>query len=260
MYQSLPVLSGILITVMVAINGQLTQTYGIYSATVVIHIVGLVFISLLVAVKRSHLLFPKKLPFYYYLGGAIGVGTVVFNNIAFGHISVSAIVALGLLGQILTSLVIDQFGFFSMARHPFSLRKLPGIALVAIGIGWMLWPFDVQIIVPIIVSLLTGVTIVVSRTFNACMTRETSMFQSTLFNYVLGLAVSGAILIFAGSGEPMLTSFSLSPRVYIYIPAVFWGFASSRCSMPSPQGFRPSISLCFLSQGKYFPVWYWIPC
>lgn len=216
MVQVLSILSGILISVMVAINGQLTAQYGVYSATVLIHVIGLVFISLLVAIKRKSLKPAKKLPFYFYLGGAIGVGTVVFNNLAFGHISVSAILALGLLGQILSSLVIDQFGFFHMPRHPFSGRKLPGIAMVTIGIGWMLWPFDVRIIVPVVLSLLTGVTIVVSRSINACLTQRTGMLQSTLCNYAVGLVVSAVILFAAGSGEPMLTSFSLSPRVYIY--------------------------------------------
>lgn len=216
MYQGLSVLSGILISVMVAINGQLSAQYGVYSATVMIHVIGLVFISLLVAIKRKSLRSANKLPFFFYLGGAIGVGTVVFNNMAFGHISVSAILALGLLGQILSSLVIDQFGFFNMPRHPFTIRKLPGIALVAIGIGWMLWPFDAHIVIPVVVSLLTGVTIVVSRSINACLTQRTGMLQSTLCNYAVGLVVSVVFLFAAGSGEPMLSSFSLSPRVYIY--------------------------------------------
>jgi transporter family-2 protein len=216
MAQGLSVLAGILISVMVVINGQLTETYGIYSATVMIHVVGLLFISTLVAVKRKSLKPAKKLPFYFYLGGAVGVGTVVFNNMAFGHISISAILALGLLGQILTSLVVDQFGFFNMARHPFSARKLPGIALVIVGIACMLWPFDAHIVIPVVVSLLTGVTIVVSRSINACLTQQTGMLQSTLCNYVVGLVVSAVILLAAGSGEPMVTAFTLSPRVYIY--------------------------------------------
>lgn len=220
MYQGLSVLSGILITVMVAINGQLTEKYGVYSATVMIHVIGLLFISSLVAIKRKSLRPLRKLPFYYYLGGAVGVGTVVFNNLAFGHISVSAILALGLLGQILTSLVVDQFGFFHMTRHPFSARKLPGIALVTFGIAWMLWPFDAAIVIPVVVSLLTGVTIVVSRSINACLTQHTGMLQSTLCNYTVGLLVSLPILFALGTGEPMLTSFSLSPRAYIYLGGI----------------------------------------
>jgi transporter family-2 protein len=216
MYQALSVLTGILITVMVTINGELTGIYGVYSATVIIHAVGLTLITLLVAIKRKSLRPANKLPFYYYLGGFVGVGTVVFNNMAFGYISVSAMLALSLLGSILTSLVIDQFGLFRMARYPFTARKLPGIVLVCVGIAWMLWPFDARIVVPVVVSLLTGVTIVVSRSLNACLTQQTGVLQGTFFNYAVGLTVSAVILLAVGRGEPMLAHFSLSPRVYIY--------------------------------------------
>ena len=217
MYHVLSVLSGILITLMIAVNGELGATYGVYSATVMIHVIGLILISLLLVIRRRRFFPLEKLPFQLFLGGAVGVGTVVFNNLSFGRISVSAILALSLLGQTLTSLIIDQFGLFQMPKHPFSMGKLPGIILVVVGIAWMLWPFDMNIIVPVILSLLSGVTIVVSRSINACLACKTGMLQSTFFNYAVGLTVSVAILLIAGTGEPLLTTpFSLSPRVYIY--------------------------------------------
>ena len=202
MLQGLSVLAGIFIAVMVTINGELSDTYGVYSATVMIHMIGLSFVSVLVAVRRKSLRSAAKLPLYHYLGGAVGVGTVVFNNMAFGRISVTAILALSLLGSVLCSLVVDQYGWFGMARHPVSVKKLPGIAVAALGIAWMLWPFDMRVAVPVIVSLLTGVTIVVSRSLNACLTGKTGMLQSTFFNYAAGLAVSAVILTAFGQGEP----------------------------------------------------------
>ena len=216
MIQGLTVLAGILIAVMVTINGGLSDTYGVYSATVIIHTVGVSFVSVLVAVRRKSLKSGEKLPLHYYLGGAVGVGTVVFNNMAFGRISVTAILALSLLGSVLCSLVVDQYGWFGMARHPVSAKKLPGIALAVLGIAWMLWPFDMRVVVPVIVSLMTGVTIVVSRSLNARLTCKTGMLQSTFFNYAVGLTVSAAILLIFGQGEPMMAGFEFSPRVWIY--------------------------------------------
>jgi transporter family-2 protein len=216
MIQGLTVLAGILIAVMVTINGGLSDTYGVYSATVIIHTVGVSFVSVLVAVQRKSLKSGEKLPLHYYLGGAVGVGTVVFNNMAFGRISVTAILALSLLGSVLCSLVVDQYGWFGMARHPVSAKKLPGIALAVLGIAWMLWPFDMRVVVPVIVSLMTGVTIVVSRSLNARLTCKTGMLQSTFFNYAVGLTVSAAILLIFGQGEPMMAGLEFSPRVWIY--------------------------------------------
>ncbi len=217
MYYLLSVISGILCTLMIAVNGEMGTYYGAYSSSVLIHIIGLTLISLLLLIKKQRLFPAGRLPFHLYLGGAAGVGTVVFCNLAFGRISVSAILALGLLGQTLTSLLVDQFGLFQMSRHPFSARKLPGIALVIIGISIMLWPFDVSLILPVIFALLSGVCIVVSRSFNARLALKAGMLQSTFFNYIVGLSVSVIVMLLLGADEPLLTQpFSLSPNVLIY--------------------------------------------
>lgn len=134
MYSALSILTGALIAVMIALNGGLTMEYGAYAATVLIHVVGLIFIFLLVAARRERILPEKKLPIYYYLGGAIGVATTVFNNLAFAKISVSAMLALCLLGQSVASMVIDQFGLFKMPKSAFQKKKLIGIAFIILGI------------------------------------------------------------------------------------------------------------------------------
>ena len=178
MFYALSLLTGILISVMVAFNGGLTAQYGIYSATVIIHIVGLCLISAVVLFKREPV-FAQRYAWFLYLGGAIGVMTTVFNNFAFGRISVSAILALGLLGQSTAGIVIDQFGLFQMPRHPFTKQKLIGLSLILAGIASMINNFE---IVALAVSFIAGVNIVLSRTFNAKLADVTSVRVSTFFN------------------------------------------------------------------------------
>ncbi len=221
MYHFLSVLGGVFIAVMVAINGELTLFYGLYSATVVIHLAGLLFICLLIAGRRARFLPVSKLPFHLYLGGAVGVATVVFTNMAYGRISVSAILAIGLLGQCLTSLVFDRYGFLGMPKHAFAKMKLIGISFVVLGIVFMTSGSKMDAIVPIVLSLLTGVAIVVSRTINAALAQRTSVLTSTFYNYFVGLALSAVILLIAGRGEPLLTQFLLSPKVWIYLGGIF---------------------------------------
>jgi transporter family-2 protein len=84
----------------------------------------------------------------------------------------------------------------------------------------MLLNSKVDAAVPIIVSLFTGVSTVVSRTLNASLARQTSAMNSTLFNYIVGLSVSAAVLLIAGRGEPMMLQFSLSPKVWIYLGGI----------------------------------------
>lgn len=59
----------------------------------------------------------------------------------------------------------------------------------------------------IILAILSGVTIVVSRMTNAKLGRELSVYQSTFFNYVIGLAGSVILLVIIGG------KFSFAPSV-----------------------------------------------
>jgi len=198
LYYLLSILSGALVSLMTMQNGVLTNRYGAYGSTVIIHIVGLILIACIMVFKRYHFMPEKKCPSWKYLGGVVGVATTAFSNIAFGKISLSAILALALLGQLLTSLTTDRFGLFGMPKHPFHKRKLIGIAFVAGGIMFMVPIQDITILLPIILSLLTGFTIVVNRTINAALAEETNTFYSTLYNYITGLVTGIVLLLILG--------------------------------------------------------------
>ncbi len=219
MYYTLSVILGLLSTVMVTMNGKLGSHFGTYSSTAIIHILGMLTISALFLIKRERI--RGRQPLWLYLGGAIGFFTVIFNNMSFGQISVSALLALGLLGQSLASLVFDQCGFFSMPKHPFNFKKLFGIALVILGIVPMVLVSPISSVIYVVFPLLSGIVFVFARTLNACLAQRTNSAQSTFFNYASGLIVSLAVLLFAGGHEPMLISFSLSPEVWIYLGGVF---------------------------------------
>jgi len=57
-------------------------------------------------------------------------------------------------------------------------------------------------VVAIVVSLLAGFTIVVSRMINSNLAERTSLIYSTIWNYISGLAVSAVLLVLFGLGEP----------------------------------------------------------
>ena len=216
MFYFLSLLMGILISIMVAFNGGLTSEYGVYSATVIIHIVGLILIAAVVLAKKERF-FPGRFAWFLYLGGAIGVLTTVFNNFSFGRISVSAILALGLLGQAIAGIAIDQYGLLGMQKHPFAKHKFIGLALILAGIGAMINSFE---IIAITVSFIAGVNIVMSRTFNAKLSDLTSVRVSTFYNYFIGLIVSLLVFVLLGRGEIVFAEFALSPSWYIYLGGV----------------------------------------
>jgi len=219
MFYLFSLLTGVLIAVMLVFNGELSGRYGIYSATVVIHVVGLILIAAVVLLRREKP-FAKRHAWFLYLGGAIGVLTTVFNNFAFGRISITAILALGLFGQSVAGLVIDHYGLWGMSKYPFSKRKLGGLALILGGIAAMINNFE---IVAVAVSFAAGVSIATARTLNGMLADLTSVRVSTFFNYVIGLLGSILAFLVLGRGEMLSFGFeivSLSPNWWIYLGGV----------------------------------------
>jgi transporter family-2 protein len=222
MYYLLALLTGALITVMVALNGQLTDTHGLYSASVIIHVVGLAAVSFLLLIKRESP-FTKSggpIPRYLYLGGAVGVITVLLTNSAFGNISVSAILALGLFGQSLMGIAVDQYGLFGMGKHPFDRFKLAGLSLMLLGIGAMVSDYGANglAVAAAVAAFASGASIVTSRVFNARLAAHIGTRRGVFVCHVVGLAVALPLLMLAGGREAgIYFSLAVSPLWYIYI-------------------------------------------
>lgn len=214
MYYLISLLIGILVAVMITVNGGLTTLYGVYSATVIIHIVGMILIGAIIFFRREKP-FATKQPWYLYIGGVIGVATTAATNSAFGRISVSAILALGLFGQSVAGVLVDQFGLLGMRRHPFRAHQIPGIVLVAGGIAWMMGGGFV--LWPVLAVFGSGLLLVVSRAYNARLADRTSGYISTFFNYLCGLLTAIPVLLLFGMREHVLTGVSLSPDWWIYL-------------------------------------------
>jgi transporter family-2 protein len=201
---------------MVAFNGRLTERYGVHSATVIIHIAGLLLITIMTISKREQP-FLKRQAWFLYLGGTIGVLTTAFNNLAFSRISVSSILALGLFGQSITGLIIDQYGLLSMPKHAFQKRKICGLFLILCGIISMTNNFD---ILAVMLSFIAGISIVISRTLNAKLAECTTIHTSTFYNYLIGLLFAIPIYFLFGKNEAAFTNFVVSPKIYIYFGGI----------------------------------------
>lgn len=139
MYKILSALIGLLISLMILVNGRLSGSAGNIGASVIIHGTGMLAVLALLFIKRHQFTFSRKIPWYLYSGGFIGVVTILSNNASFLALGVSLTLSLGLLGQTLASLIIDHYGFFGMTKQPFSTGRLGGLALIGAGIGCMMF-------------------------------------------------------------------------------------------------------------------------
>jgi len=203
------------IAVMLVPNGQLTQRYDVYASTFLIHLVGLLAVTIIMLIKKEKFRLSKSIPWFLYTGGLVGVATTMFSNASYGKISVSATLALSLFGQAMISLVIDHFGFFHMPVQKFSVGKLAGVLFTICGIVFI---FDGSafVLIPVVFSVLSGASIVVSRSINAEIAEKSSVWVSTWYNYFVGLLTCGVIWVIAAVSHKSTFSISFEMNPWIY--------------------------------------------
>lgn len=134
MYKLYAILIGVLITIMVSFNGTLESHIGNFFAVLVIHIVGLLSISLILIIRKERPVIKKGIPRYLYTGGAIGILLVLVNNICFSNLGASLTLSLGIFGQLLLSSIIDHFGLMGMKVYKFQAKKLIGFSIILVGL------------------------------------------------------------------------------------------------------------------------------
>jgi transporter family-2 protein len=192
LYSALAPLIGAVITIMNLLNSRFSGLVGTLIATLVIHVVGLAAVSAILLVKREHAR-PEPIPFYYYLGGFVGVWTVFSAMYAFSMLGASLAVALGLLGQTLLSVATDATGLLGRRKYPLSARSLPGIAMAIAGVAIMAgnWRSDAP---AMLVGLASGVLPGLTFIINSELGLRKGNFHATRINYIGGLATTLLII------------------------------------------------------------------
>lgn len=129
----LAMLGGVLTTLSMIVNSSLGKKIGVLQSTCINYIVGLICSTLVLILLGSSVKVNAetflKMPFYIFLGGAIGVSVVYFSNIIIPKIPVVYSTLLLFVGQVVTGIIID---FFVMSEISFS--KLVGAIVIIIGI------------------------------------------------------------------------------------------------------------------------------
>ena len=212
--------AALIIAVMLAINGELTAVCGETLTTLLIHLVGLSVCSAAALIKRENpFRAARGVPFAIMLGGVINYFTTFFNTLAVGRISVTAILALSLLGQAATSLVIDCFGLFGMEKRRLGLPELAGLAVTALGIVLLLAGGEGGApLVPVAVSVLSGTCCVCTRQVTAQLSERAGLLTGTWFSYFTGSLVAvAAVIISPALGAGADFSLALAAPCWAYL-------------------------------------------
>jgi transporter family-2 protein len=145
MTRFLPYLLGIVagfgLSVQVAMNSQLRRTLQSANvAALVSFAAGILGLILLLLVVRTEL--PSRdtfasVPVWAWFGGLFGAFYVASSTVIAAQLGTSSLLALALLGQLATALIIDHFGWLGMPENPITLVRLAGVGLLGAGV-WLI--------------------------------------------------------------------------------------------------------------------------
>ncbi|MFV0552032.1 MAG: DMT family transporter [Anaerorhabdus sp.] len=220
MYSFLALLSGFLLALMITMNGMLAQAYNIYLAAIILHVVAVIFSFILCRFRNEKFDFKQK-PMWIYLGGVVGVFITMANNLSFGQISMTSIIALGLFGQILFSIVIDVFGLFKMPKRKIHKSMSITFLFALLGILLMLDNTVLNARLAILYSFGAGILVVLNRTINARLAEKIGALPSSFVNHLVGLPITIIIAFFVFYNTPSLMSVQLSLEPFIYLGGIF---------------------------------------
>src|SRR6056297_1085386 len=115
-------------------NSMMAESSSVFFASSYYHIGGFVLLSLILLYKKESFINLKDLELKYYLPGIFSVFTILIASFVMPVIGSTMLIAFNLIGQTITSNLIDHFGLLGMKKSPLEKRKLIGYSIILLGI------------------------------------------------------------------------------------------------------------------------------
>jgi transporter family-2 protein len=137
-YIVLALFAGMVVPVQAGLNAVLARHIGgAMSATFLSFLVGTGALALILAVMRPAL--PTLaafggVPLWAYAGGFMGVIYVASATFLAPKLGAATLLALVIAGQMIASLVIDQYGLVGFPENPITLLRVLGVVLLVAGV------------------------------------------------------------------------------------------------------------------------------
>ncbi|PEN12591.1 hypothetical protein CRI94_13820 [Longibacter salinarum] len=134
MFYLLALLNGVIGSLSRLVNASLATFAGSLRGSLVNHIVGTIVagVLLLIGVRTGVIAF-GGLPWYYWIGGCMGVFVVAASNYAVPRIGAVLLGMILLAAQLLTSAGLDHFGLLGGAPIELSWMRLLGLLILLTG-------------------------------------------------------------------------------------------------------------------------------
>lgn len=127
-------LAGILIIFVNYFNSVMGQESSVFFAASYYHVSGFVILSIILFFRKESFIDFKNLQLRYYLPGLFSVFTILIASFTMPVIGATMLMAFNLIGQTITSNLIDHFGLLGMPKRPLEKKKLIGYSIILLGI------------------------------------------------------------------------------------------------------------------------------
>lgn len=118
-----------------SINGALGKRIGVYESSFFSFLVGtVVLLAVVLIFGKGSLSGLSGIPKWQLIGGVLGAFIVTSMIISVPKIGVASAVFAVMLGQMMISIIIDNFGLFNVPVIPFDLYRLLGVMLMIVGL------------------------------------------------------------------------------------------------------------------------------
>jgi transporter family-2 protein len=134
----LGIVAGLGLAAQIGMNSQLRKVlHSANTAALISFLVGTFALIGLLLATRAELPSRETLatvPMWAWFGGLFGAFYVAISTVVATELGATSLLALALLGQLATALVIDHFGWLGLPEHPITLTRLAGVALLGAGV------------------------------------------------------------------------------------------------------------------------------
>jgi bacterial/archaeal transporter family-2 protein len=127
-------LGGIAVGVQTPLVNMVGRRVGSVASSFVVHLSGTILAAIVLLLYGGENIREwRSLPWWLWLVGGFGVVLVLTINYTIPRIGAAAAITLIIVGQLVATMVIDQFGLFEVPVRPIDLSRIAAVAFLLIG-------------------------------------------------------------------------------------------------------------------------------
>ena len=135
LYILIAILAGVSVVISRIFNSRIADEIGTLQGTYINYLTGLIVAFIFFLLSKEYLNIQNtnysSLPFYAYLGGAIGILVVILSNYTTPKVSNFSLSLLVFIGQLSIGILIDYYSY-----NTISIGKISGEILILLGLSY----------------------------------------------------------------------------------------------------------------------------